>query len=474
MSIGILNNSELSQPALLDAIRFAETGHLNKAGARTALSPAGAMGPYQFLTRNIHDMGYGMPKNLTVADIQDPNRSRQLAGQYVTGFSDYHNFQTPLEKLVAYNWGPDNAARWKQSGGKFEDLPAETQQYVTRAAQYLDTQSNTGTPDMANTNTMVSDAEALRIAQLLQNPVEPPAPVLATPTTQTASVDPGILQRMANAINPISTAQAADDVSNATMTQPTTQPPASTSAGLPILTNYTPSVTNNRRDQSAMTLPPSKIDNNELLIRMGSAGIRGAASGGLESLAAIGDAYAGAQDLNRTNALAAYNRAMTQRAAQQKQTQEAMGEINKFDATLDNFEKAAGFIGEGGLTGLFQGTVGKFLDRTGLTGDDGAANKRLLLERLRVDDLLVRVAETKGAISNKEMEIFARPAPSMTDDESVWEDWINERIEAIRSVRNKLAAQNGLAQRRAYSPQTNNAGISNTPPDIQEIMDRNS
>ena len=223
-----------------------------------------------------------------------------------------------------------------------------------------------------------------------------------------------------------------------------------------------------------MTLPPSNIDNNELLIRMGSGGLRGAASGGLESMAAIGDAFTNAQDLNRTNALAAYNKAMTLRQAQQKQAQEAMGEINKFDATLDNFERAAGFIGEGGLTGLFQGTVGRFLDRTGITGDEGAANKRLLLERLRVDDLLLRIAQTKGAISNKEMDIFARPAPNMTDDESVWEDWINERIEAIQSVRNKLAVQNGLAQRRAYSPQTNNAGISNIPTDIQEIMDRNS
>ena len=42
--------------------------------------------PYQFLTKNLHDMGYGMPLNIPVSDIQDYKKSRALAGQYVTGF----------------------------------------------------------------------------------------------------------------------------------------------------------------------------------------------------------------------------------------------------------------------------------------------------------------------------------------------------------------------------------------------------
>ena len=40
------------------------------------------------------------------------------------------------------------------------------------------------------------------------------------------------------------------------------------------------------------------------------------------------------------------------------------------------------------------------------------AASRLLLEKLKVDDAMLRVAQTKGAISNKEMELFLAPAPT--------------------------------------------------------------
>jgi hypothetical protein len=64
---------------------------------------------------------------------------------------------------------------------------------------------------------------------------------------------------------------------------------------------------------------------------------------------------------------------------------------------------------------------------------------------------LLRIAQTKGAISNKEMEIFAQPAPKMTDDDGLWERWIDQRIEAIRTVRNNLAAINQLPSRQGSS-----------------------
>ena len=50
--------------------------------------------------------------NIPVADVQDPARARELAGQYITGYSQHHDFQTPLQKLVAYNMGPNAAAEW--------------------------------------------------------------------------------------------------------------------------------------------------------------------------------------------------------------------------------------------------------------------------------------------------------------------------------------------------------------------------
>ena len=100
-ALGVLYNPLLPQGALLDAVQFSETGHLSPEQARTAVSPKGAVGPYQFMQKFLPDFGYGMPKNIPLADVQDTKKSRQLADQFITGFSDYHYFETPIEKLVA-------------------------------------------------------------------------------------------------------------------------------------------------------------------------------------------------------------------------------------------------------------------------------------------------------------------------------------------------------------------------------------
>ena len=93
-----------------------------------------------------------MPANIPVADVQDPARARELAGQYITGYSLHHDFTTPLQKLVAYNMGPSAAAKWIARGENIDELPLETQQYITRAAEYLtqNQQPNTEEPQMAN------------------------------------------------------------------------------------------------------------------------------------------------------------------------------------------------------------------------------------------------------------------------------------------------------------------------------------
>ena len=37
------------------------------------------------------------------------------------------------------------------------------------------------------------------------------------------------------------------------------------------------------------------------------------------------------------------------------------------------------------------------------------------------------------------MKLFLSPAPSEYQDEQVWIDWINQRMQAIQNVRNRLA-----------------------------------
>lgn len=132
-----LLNTGLSQEELLNVIRHAETGHLSLEASRNARSKDGAIGPYQFLEKFLPDFGYGVPQNLTPDDVKDPVKSRQLADTFVTGYSEHHKFTTPLEKLVAYNWGPTNAADWRDAGSNYEDLPEETKQYLKRAGEFL-------------------------------------------------------------------------------------------------------------------------------------------------------------------------------------------------------------------------------------------------------------------------------------------------------------------------------------------------
>ena len=141
---GLLRNDGSPTPMLLDAIRHSETGHLNDAQAVGAVSKKDAIGPYQLLRKNLHQMGYKMPTNISEADATDIDKSRELAAKYVTGYNQHHKFNNPLHSLAAFNMGPTATARWIKDGADFNKLPQETKEYVTRASVFL----NQGQNDM--------------------------------------------------------------------------------------------------------------------------------------------------------------------------------------------------------------------------------------------------------------------------------------------------------------------------------------
>lgn len=213
-----------------------------------------------------------------------------------------------------------------------------------------------------------------------------------------------------------------------------------------VLSNPTPTSsrsTGNRRDQTLMSLQPQTIDNNEMLIRMGLAGLGANSKGSMASLGAMGDMYGAIQDANRSG-INSYNLAMQEaqaKAADAKtktlaENQQQIGQIDQtifdMDRALDNLENK-----KMSLTGWWDATVGKALDN--FAGNPEAAG-RLLLQKLKVDDTLLRVAQTKGAISNKEMDLFMSPSPSNFSDEKVWIKWIKDRKAAIQRVRQRLAS----------------------------------
>jgi len=197
-------------------------------------------------------------------------------------------------------------------------------------------------------------------------------------------------------------------------------------------------------------MPFAKIDRNEALIRIGGAMVGGSSQGYTGAMKAATAEYGNIQDANRVSETNAFNKAEATRLAEEriaalkakgssKTTDKDKETFNNVSSQLNSFQSGLDAIAQskaegGNLTGV-GGIFKSFIDN--YTGSPDAA-RRLLLSRLKVDDALLRVAETKGAISNKEMDLFLQPAPKNFQDEKIWVDWINERMVALRNVQNRL------------------------------------
>jgi hypothetical protein len=104
---------------LLDRVRLIESGD-----GRFLRSPAGALGPYQFMPATAREYG--------VADPMDERQSREGARRYLTDL--YKQFGSVEAALTAYNWGPGNVAEYLSSGRgvKGQDMPAEAREYAPK------------------------------------------------------------------------------------------------------------------------------------------------------------------------------------------------------------------------------------------------------------------------------------------------------------------------------------------------------
>jgi len=112
---GVQNDPRVTQGAL-DAVRQVESG-----GNPNAVSPAGAMGQYQFLPGTAKDLGI---------DPFDSQQSREGAGKYLS-YLLRETGNLP-DSLRAYNWGLGNL---KKKGA--ENAPKETHDYVKRVMALL-------------------------------------------------------------------------------------------------------------------------------------------------------------------------------------------------------------------------------------------------------------------------------------------------------------------------------------------------
>lgn len=216
--------------------------------------------------------------------------------------------------------------------------------------------------------------------------------------------------------------------------------------------------TGNRRMSSR--IPNQQIDMaSEGNILMGGAVLGAASQGALPALAAGAQAYGNIMDYNRQGKMAEYEQQMLRaneeaerRRLALKMKQDAAKAAQK-DAPdpadvvaaknqIENMETMLAELAKGGLTGLFDGTGQRWLDRLGLTDwwtgtDEGSKREyiRKMLQEFKVDQTLTKTANTKGAISNQEMNLFMSPFPSISlDNEKVWIAAINERLEIARKI----------------------------------------
>ena len=189
---------------------------------------------------------------------------------------------------------------------------------------------------------------------------------------------------------------------------------------------------------------PEDIGLSEMLIRIGGAGLKNSHLGGNRQMSDATGMYGNIMDFNRGQGLEKYKTDMANAKKTAKQARADSDYLGNIDQSLGDMDKALMGLKDGGVTGLWDGTVGSFID--GMTGNPKETT-RLLLQKLKVDDTLLRIAQTKGAISNKEMDLFMSPAPKVGfHDEEVWKRWINERKVALQRIKARLTGGQQVIQ----------------------------
>lgn len=274
--------------------------------------------------------------------------------------------------------------------------------------------------------------------------------------------------------------------------------PMQPTAAAPVLQG----ATGNRRMSVRMPqMPNNQIHmGSEGLMRIGGAGLSANNQGALATLGAMANQYGNIQDYNRAAKMEEYNQQVLRaneeaerrrlalkmqqdaaKAAKDKEDPEARGEVRAGIAKLQ--QAKAMLTGKDNLTGLDWAT---FVSRTiGKVRGDPEEAQRLFLKELRLDSIMTRVSQTKGAISNAEMTLFGSQAPSFNDQESVWINWIDRQIQMSEILLARLSSGERVDENAPLSetmptiantvPTSNNSGGNNSTslsPEAQSFIEQ--
>lgn len=210
--------------------------------------------------------------------------------------------------------------------------------------------------------------------------------------------------------------------------------------------------TGNARGSNRMPqIPNNRIGLGEAMMRIGGAGLGQSANGG-------GNAVYGSM-LNQYGQIQDYNRQADmermkieeERMLEEQRRQDLLRKMNATQAkakkgdleaaatalvslqnaqdVLDGFDRRDGVVG-------WQSYFLRGWDQ--ISGDE-RENLRLKIESMKVDRVLANIAQTKGAISEKEMDIFMSDQPSWLAGEDIWRKWITDYMAATRVMHTNLA-----------------------------------
>jgi hypothetical protein len=197
---------------------------------------------------------------------------------------------------------------------------------------------------------------------------------------------------------------------------------------------------NARQSTRVPNIQPRLVDmRTEGNMRIGGAIMAASSLGGNEAINAGIQEYAGIQDYNRR----AEDDAFALEEARRESIQARMDSQAKLNAPTPAND--ADMAAAAGKYQTAMEVLKGFKDRDHVVGwssylteiydnvtDDPRQNIRLKLQTLKVDRILSNVARTKGAISEKEMEIFASDQPSKLAGETIWANWVRDYAEALR------------------------------------------
>ena len=205
---------------------------------------------------------------------------------------------------------------------------------------------------------------------------------------------------------------------------------------------------------AALSIPNQRIPMGEALMRIGGAGVAASGQGGLAAIGAATDAYGQVQDANRQAEMEAFaieearrksiadrmaasasksGSAGTGDAAQNAKTLVALQNANAVLRGFDDYDNVVG-------------PAYWFAKKWDQLNGNERENIRLKINSMKVDRVLANIAQTKGAISEKEMDIFMSDQPAWIAGEDIWRKWVQDYAEALRVMHTNLQGGSTLGQ----------------------------